>query len=55
MLSGLDSEADRLAFRALLRRLATHANALDPVRGGCEIVPDVGAPCATGGAPSNAQ
>ena len=49
VLSGLDSEADRLAFRALLRRLATHANALDPVRGGCEHVPDVGEPCAPAG------
>jgi hypothetical protein len=44
VLSGLDSEADRLAFRALLLRLATHANALDPVRGSCEIGPDVGGP-----------
>jgi len=49
VLSGLDSEADRLVFRALLRRLATHANAPDPVRGGCEIVPDVGGPCAPAG------
>jgi len=54
VLSGLDSEADRLAFRALLRRLATHANALDPVRGGSEIVPDVAGPCAAGGAPPDA-
>src|SRR5215467_11358850 len=49
VLSGLDSEADRLVFRALLRRLATHANGLDPVRGSCEIVPGVGGPCAPAG------
>ena len=39
MLAGLDSEEDRRAFRALLRRLATHADALDPGRSACVAVP----------------
>ena len=43
VLAGLDSDADRRAFRALLRQLATHADALDPAPGACGIVKEVGA------------
>jgi DNA-binding MarR family transcriptional regulator len=35
VLTGLDSTEDRRIFRALLRQLATHANALDPAPGAC--------------------
>ena len=35
---------DRRAFRALLRRLATHADALDPVHSACVAVPDADLP-----------
>ncbi len=45
VLAGLDSEEDRRAFRALLRRLATHADALDPGRSACVAVPDADLPC----------
>jgi DNA-binding MarR family transcriptional regulator len=37
VLAGLDKDDDQGAFRALLRQLATHANALDPVRGTCDV------------------
>jgi DNA-binding MarR family transcriptional regulator len=37
VLAALESREDRAAFRALLRQLATQANALDPAPGGCEI------------------
>jgi DNA-binding MarR family transcriptional regulator len=37
VLSGLDSEQDRVAFRALLRRLATQAGPLDPGHGACDL------------------
>jgi DNA-binding MarR family transcriptional regulator len=37
VLAGLDSEADRQAFRSLLRRLATHADVVDPARDACTI------------------
>jgi DNA-binding MarR family transcriptional regulator len=43
VLAGLDSDADRRAFRALLRQLATHADALDPAPAGCSIASEVGA------------
>ena len=43
VLAGLDSDADRRAFRALLRQLATHADALDPAPGACGIAREVGA------------
>jgi DNA-binding MarR family transcriptional regulator len=45
VLAGLDCEEDRQAFRALLRRLATHADALDPGRSACGVVQDAGVPC----------
>jgi len=44
VLAGLDSEDDRQVFRVLLRQLATHADALDPVRSSCDIATDVGVP-----------
>jgi len=50
VLAGLDSTEDRSAFRSLLRRLAMHANAVDPVRSSCEVVQDVAGPCAPGAA-----
>jgi DNA-binding MarR family transcriptional regulator len=43
VLAGLDSDADRQAFRALLRQLATHADAADPAHGTCGIAREVGA------------
>jgi DNA-binding MarR family transcriptional regulator len=48
VLAGLDAEADRRAFRALLFQLAAHADALDPVRNRCEVVTEAGPPCAPG-------
>jgi DNA-binding MarR family transcriptional regulator len=47
VLAGLETEEDRQAFRALLRQLATHANAIDPVYNACDIarhVAPVGVP-----------
>jgi len=41
LLAALATEEDRRAFRALLRQLATHADALDPAPGGCGIAPQV--------------
>jgi DNA-binding MarR family transcriptional regulator len=41
VLAGLDKDEDRRAFRALLRRLATHANELDPVHGACDVASQV--------------
>ena len=35
LLAGLDAGGDRQQFRGLLRRLATHATATDPVPGSC--------------------
>jgi DNA-binding MarR family transcriptional regulator len=43
VLAGLDSDADRRAFRALLRQLATHADTLDPAPSACGIAREVGA------------
>jgi DNA-binding MarR family transcriptional regulator len=43
VLAGLDSDADRQAFRALLRQLATHADAADPAHGTCGNAREVGA------------
>ena len=40
MLSGLDA-ADRKQLKALLGKLATHANSLDPVSDACTIVEDL--------------
>jgi DNA-binding MarR family transcriptional regulator len=37
VLAGLEDQQDRQVFRALLRRLAMHANALDPVHGACDL------------------
>ena len=48
VLGGLDSEADRRAFRALLFQLAAQAQALDPVRNSCEVVTDTGLSCTAG-------
>ena len=42
ILGGL-SRADQVAFRALLTRLATHVNGLDPVATACDAVADIGA------------
>lgn len=41
VLTGLDSEEDRQAFRALLRQLATHADAADPVHDACDLAQHV--------------
>jgi len=41
VLAGLGTTEDRQAFRALLRQLATHADAIDPVRGACELAKDI--------------
>jgi DNA-binding MarR family transcriptional regulator len=41
VLAGLDTAEDRQAFRALLRQLATHADALDPVHSACDLAKDV--------------
>ena len=49
LLAGLDTSEDRRVFRALLRRLATHANALEPVRSACQPAEQV-----TGGPPIGA-
>jgi DNA-binding MarR family transcriptional regulator len=43
VLSGLRTEGDREAFRALLQRLATHADALDPVPDPCALAPGAAA------------
>jgi DNA-binding MarR family transcriptional regulator len=37
VLAGLGNDADRQAFRMLLRQLATHANALDPAPASCTV------------------
>jgi DNA-binding MarR family transcriptional regulator len=42
LLSGLSPE-DQAAFRALLRTLATHANALDPMATACDAITDLAA------------
>lgn len=42
ILGGLSQE-DQAAFRALLTRLATHVNGLDPVATACDAVADIGA------------
>ncbi|MEZ0075498.1 MarR family winged helix-turn-helix transcriptional regulator [Planotetraspora sp. GP83] len=41
VLSALD-ESDRVAFRSLLRRLATHADTLDPVTDPCKAAEEIG-------------
>jgi hypothetical protein len=41
ILGGL-APVDQAAFRALLGRLATHVNSLDPVATACEAVIDIG-------------
>ena len=52
VLAGLDSDADRRAFRALLRQAATHASIQDPApaHGACDIAPPAG-PAGIGRAP----
>ena len=55
LLSGLDTGQDRQVFRTLLRRLALHASAGEPVRTACDAAADVarmGGP--TGGTPGPA-
>jgi DNA-binding MarR family transcriptional regulator len=42
ILGGLSPE-EQAAFRALLTRLATHVNCLDPVATACDAVADIGA------------
>jgi DNA-binding MarR family transcriptional regulator len=39
VLAALETQADRVAFRGLLRQLATHATALDPAPGACQSPP----------------
>jgi len=46
VLAGLDSPDDRMAFRAMLRRLAISADALDPGRESCSLQPGGSAPAA---------
>ncbi len=41
LLGGLDTDEDRQVFRSLLRRLAVHAGAGEPVRTACEAAADV--------------
>jgi DNA-binding MarR family transcriptional regulator len=41
VLTGLESGQDRRAFRGMLRRLATHANALDAVPDACAVAQQV--------------
>ena len=41
LLSGLDAGPDRQVFRTLLRRLALHASAGEPVRTACDAAADV--------------
>jgi DNA-binding MarR family transcriptional regulator len=41
LLSGLDAEEDRQLFRQLLRRLALHASAGEPLQAPCEAAADV--------------
>jgi DNA-binding MarR family transcriptional regulator len=56
LLSGLDAGQDRQVFRTLLRRLALHASAGEPVRTACDAAADVarmGGP--TGGTPGPAS
>jgi DNA-binding MarR family transcriptional regulator len=51
LLSGLDTGEDRQVFRALLRRLAVHASAGEPVRTPCEVAADVAVAQRAGGGP----
>jgi DNA-binding MarR family transcriptional regulator len=44
VLAGLDSARDREVFRGLLRRAATHADALDPVPDACALAQAAGEP-----------
>jgi DNA-binding MarR family transcriptional regulator len=41
VLAGLAGDDDRRAFRALLRQVATHASAADPVHSACDIAQQV--------------
>ena len=41
VLAGLDSTENRQAFRALLRQLALHVNALDPIRTACDVAQNI--------------
>jgi DNA-binding MarR family transcriptional regulator len=53
LLSGLDTGEDRQVFRRLLRRLAVHASAGEPVQTPCEVAADAAADIAqrAGGGP----
>jgi DNA-binding MarR family transcriptional regulator len=51
VLSGLDSGEDRQVFRGLLRRLAVHASAGEPVQTPCEVAADVAVAQHAGGGP----
>ena len=51
LLSGLDTGEDRQVFRRLLRRLAVHASAGEPVQTPCEVAADVAATQRAGGGP----
>jgi DNA-binding MarR family transcriptional regulator len=50
LLGGLDDPRERETFRALLRRLATRANTLDPVADACELARTAGETAGAGGA-----
>jgi len=51
LLSGLDTGDDRQVFRALLRRLALHASAGEPVHTPCEAAADIAQMPGPGGRP----
>jgi DNA-binding MarR family transcriptional regulator len=51
LLSGLDTGEDRQVFRRLLRRLAVHASAGEPVQTPCEVAADVAVAQRAGGGP----
>lgn len=52
VLAGLETEQDRASFRALLRQLATRADAIDPASSRCEIAQQVCPPPGRAGQPA---
>jgi DNA-binding MarR family transcriptional regulator len=53
LLSGLDTGPDRQVFRTLLRRLALHASAGEPVRTACDAAADVARMSGPAGGPGD--
>jgi DNA-binding MarR family transcriptional regulator len=53
LLSGLDAGPDRQVFRTLLRRLALHASAGEPVRTACDAAADVARMSGPAGGPED--